>query len=333
MTSALTKRLICLLVGCLCFALGRAQGKANDSLAYYDDLFNELDNFIDSLTAPRTMVLVNLSVSNNYLNYLSQEEFSLKPQRKINLAPSLGYYHKSGLGINASGSIIRDNNKINPYQFILTGSYDYLHSDAFISGVSMTRFFTKDSLSFYTSPLQNELNFYFTYKRWWVKPSVTASYGWGSRLAYEDRADYITWLRLRPYGYTRINTQESISDFSVSASVRRDFYWLDLLGNNYVLKVSPQIVFVSGTQKFGFNQTSDSYISNKNRRHNVLYNSENVYLDDSVYFQPLSLTAFLKSEVSLGKFYVQPQVALDYYFPAKEKNLSTGFVLNTGLIF
>lgn len=329
------KKLLFLVVSCLGISLLHAQkSKAIDSLAYYDELFNELDAFIDSITAPRTMVLVNVGVSSNFLNYQSGSDVDLETKRKINLLPSLGYYHKSGLGVNGSATILNDGSGMNAYQFLVTGSYDYLGNNAFIAGIGATRFFTKDSLPFYTSPLKNELNAYFTYKKWWLKPTVSASYGWGTRSDYEEREEYITSLRLRPTGYTQINTHESVNDFSVSASVRHDFYWLDVLGEGYAFRLTPQLMFVSGTQKFGFNQTSTtSYVATKGNGKRVLTDSENVYLDDNVTFQPLSLTAFLKSELSIGKFYIQPQIALDYYLPAKTNNLNAGFLLNAGLIF
>jgi hypothetical protein len=329
------KRLLFLVVSCLGVSLLHAQkGKQADSLAYYDELFNELDAFIDSITAPRTMVLVNVGVSSNFLNFQSGSDVDLETKRKINLLPSLGYYHKSGLGISGSATIVNDGTGLNAYQFLITGSYDYLGHEAFITGVSGTRFITKDSLPFYTSPLKNEVNAYFTYKKWWIKPSISASYGWGGRSDYEEREEYITSLRLRPSGYTQINTHESVNDFSVSASVRHDFYWLDLLGKGYAFRLTPQLMFVGGTQKFGFNQTSTtSYTVTKGNGKRVLTDSEDVYLDNNMAFQPLSLTAFLKSELSIGKFFVQPQVALDYYLPGKSNNLNTGFQLNAGLIF
>jgi hypothetical protein len=58
-----------------------------------------------------------------------------------------------------------------------------------------------------------------------------------------------------------------------------------------------------------------------------------MYLDDKTYFQPLSLTMFLRTEYSIKKFFIQPQVALDYYFPAKTNNFSVLFSLNMGLMF
>jgi hypothetical protein len=159
------------------------------------------------------------------------------------------------------------------------------------------------------------------------------SYGWGSSKAYEEREEYITSLRLRQTGYTRINIQESITDFNIMASVRHDFYWLNVLSKKDYIRLSPQISFTSGTQSFGFNQTSNTYGSTRVTGKNELYRSENVQLDDRLDFQPLSLTASIKSELSIGKFFIQPMFLLNYYFPVPEKNISTGFTLNTGVIF
>lgn len=304
-----------------------------DSTAYYDELFGELENFIDSLTAPRNMILINLGIGNGFFNYQGTANNQLSADRKLYFNPSIGYFGKNGFGINAAATVVDDGTRYNPFQLTLSGSFDYLKNSNFITGISLSHFFTKDSLPFYTSPLENEAAFYFTYKDLWIKPSITASYGWGSSTDYEEREEYITSLRLRPRGYTRINTKESISDFTLSASLRHDFYWRNLITNKSIFRFTPQIVFTSGTQRFGFNQTSNTYAVNKKSKVNVMYNSQNVFLDETMEFQPLSLTAFLKSEMSFGKFFLQPQVAFDYYLPAKERAISTAFTLNTGFIF
>ena len=324
--------------------MAQKQKPAEDSLAYYDDLFNELEDFLDSITAPKNMLMVSIGAGNNFFNVQSKTDRKITPERKITYSPSVGFFHKNGLGINTSASVIKEVEGFNAYQFLVTGSYDYLASNDFITGLNYTRFLTKDSLSFYTSPLKNEAAFYFLYKGWDYKPSIALTYGWGSRSDYEEREEYITSIRLRPLGYTRINTEENINDFSLAASLKRDFYWLNKIGNNSVLKLTPQLTFTSGTQKFGFNQSNDSYaiITNGNgngngkgngKGVNTLYSSENVQLDDAIKFQPLSLAAFLKSSVGFGKFSLQPQVGLDYYFPAKENNLTTLFTINASMVF
>lgn len=298
----------------------------------YDELFNELDALLDSLMKPRSFTLFNLGVGNSYFNF-NGKDLALKPQRKISYTPSLSYYSKSGLGIGATASIVHDGEQLNPYQFYITGSYDYLRNSRFITGIALTRFFTRDSLPFYTSPLQNELYGYFTYKKSWFKPSVAVSYGWGSRKDYEEREEYIQTLRLLLNGYTRVETEEQVNDFNLITSVRHDFYWMNVIGKKDYIRLTPQFVLTSGTQKFGFNQTSSTYATVPRTGSNVLYSTDNMYLDDQLYFQPLSLSGYVKVEYAKGKFFIQPQLVLDYYFPAEENNFMTAFVLNAGVIF
>lgn len=299
----------------------------------YDELFNELDMLLDSLTAPRNFGLINIAAGYNYFNYQAKESYLLETNKKLTYSPTLAYYFKNGLGISANSIVVNDGQKLNPYQLNVTGSYDYLKKNKFITGISLTHFFTKDSLPFYTSPLKNELYSYFTYRGFWLKPSVALSYGWGSRSAYEDRQEYITSLRINVNGFTRVNTRESVNDFNLMSSVRHDFYWLEVLSKRDYIRFTPQIVFTSGTQKFGFNQTSSTYATLPRTGANVLFSSDNVTLDDQLYFQPLSLSTYLKAEYSKGKFFIQPQLIFDYYFPANEKNLTTAFVMNAGVIF
>ncbi|HLF45408.1 MAG TPA: hypothetical protein VI548_03235, partial [Chitinophagaceae bacterium] len=98
-------------------------------------------------------------------------------------------------------------------------------------------------------------------------------------------------------------------------------------------RFTPQLSFISGTQKFGFNQSANTYATVIRTGANVLYNSENVYLDDHLEFQPLSMTMFLRGEYSFGRFFIQPQMVLDYYFPVNEKNFNTLFSFNLGFVF
>jgi hypothetical protein len=115
--------------------------------------------------------------------------------------------------------------------------------------------------------------------------------------------------------------------------VRHDFYWLDIFATTDHIRFTPQITFASGTQKFGFNQSSNTYATNLRTGSSVLFNSENIFLDDNLKFQPLSLSLYLRSEYSIGKFFIQPQLVLDYYFPATEKNFTSLFSLTTGFSF
>lgn len=304
-----------------------------DTNINYDEMFRDLDDFLDSLLMPRNYFLGALSLSKGYYNFSSKSSSLLRTTQKFTYLPTLGYFHKSGLGLTAVGYIVNDDANLNFYQSSISPSYDFLDNRKFATGLAFTRYFTKDSLPFYTSPLQNEIYGYFSYRDWWIRPTLSMSYGWGSRSDYQKRESQITSLRLRPRGFTYINSKESVNDFSITASLRRDFYWLDVLTYNDHIRITPQLAFTSGTQKFGFNQTSTTYGQIIQTGTNVLFNSENIYLDDKLNFQPLSLTLYLRSEYSLGKFFIQPQAVFDYYFPSETRNFSTIISINAGVMF
>jgi hypothetical protein len=306
---------------------------AADTSFDYDLLMKDLDAFLDSILMPHSYFMGNLSVGKGFFNFENKSTLYLQTAKKLTYSPSFGYYDKSGFGFTATGNLVNDNVKMNFYQFSVSPSYDYLENKNLATGVSFTKYVTKNSLPFYTSPLQNELYAYFTWRKWWLRPSVQMSYGWGSRSDYMEREELINSLRLRPRGYTFVNTKESIKDFSLTGSLRHDFYWLDVFAYNDHIRFTPQAVITLGTQKFGFNQSSTTYAQVIRSGANVLYNSENIYLDDKVKFQPLSWSFYLKGEYSFGKFFIQPQMIFDYYYPAATDNFSTLFTVNMGFIF
>ncbi len=311
----------------------------------YDELFNELDDFLDSLTKPRSFAIVNMSVGNRIFNFKSASSTNLYSDKKLSFSPSVGYYNKNGLGANIATAIIKENNGFNAYQFLATASYDYLKNRSFLTGISYTRYFTKDSLNFYTSPLQNEVFSYFSYRRSFLKPSLFASYGWGSRTEVEEREDKIISKIKRGRGnrnnggiiddifVEEITTKEHIRDFNLSLSLSHDFYWLDVLFSDDHVRFTPQVSFSAGTQNFGFNQNTTVNSNKRILDGNVLFSPESYSLDAKTKFQPLSLTTFLKSEFSMNKFFFQPQLMFDYYLPEADQKFTTTFVLSSGFTF
>ncbi len=303
-----------------------------DTTIDYEELFRDFESFMDSILMPQSFFMPSLSIGRGYFNFDSKTTEVMQSTAKLTYSPMLSWYQKSGIGLSIAGYMVHDEQSLNMYQFSITPSFDYLQNRDFAAGILYSRYFSKDDLPFYTSPLNNEVYGYFTYRKWWMRPMIAVSYGWGSRSEYQEREEQIQSLRLRPRGFTYINTTESVSDFSILTSVRHDFYWLDVLGHNDHIRLTPQLNLTSGTQKFGFNQKSNTYATTWMNGTNVLYSTENLYLDDQLDFQPLSLTFFLRGEYSFGKFFVQPQMMLDYYFPATSKNFTSLFSINFGLV-
>lgn len=311
-----------------------------DTTINYDEFFSVLDDFIDSLYAPRSFTVANIAIGNNYYNYTNTTHTEIDVINKVAFHPSIAYYHKSGWGISASASMVNSNGQYNPYQYAVSGSYDYIKNRKWAAGAAFTHFFTKKELPFYTSPLRHQAGAYITYRKAWIKPMLSVNYGWGNRTDYQKSEEHIKLLKrkkqkpLRNVTNTTIITlQERINDFSVTASARHDFYWLHIINDKDYARLTPQITLTSGTQKFGFNAESNSYISSNATDINILYDAKNANLNSTTSFRPLAVTAFVKTEYAIGKFFVQPQVMIDYYIPASSDNITAAYAINTGLIF
>jgi hypothetical protein len=298
-----------------------------------DDLLNEMDLFLDSLLKPRSYFLASVSVGSNYFNYVKRNPLRLESEKKRVYSPVAGYFHKSGPGLTLSGNITNTGDHLELYQYLVSPSFDFIQNSNWIGGLSYTRYFTKDSLPFYTSPLQNEYNGYFIWRKSWLQPGITVTYGHGSRSDFKKRERFIEYLRRRRLGsiIDVIKTDEEVADFSVTTSVRHSFYWMNVFGKKDYIKIVPQIAFAAGTQKFGFNRTTSTYSVNLRNATNLLYNTGDVNVDQDLEFQPLSLSLYLRPEYSIGKFFIQPQFILDYYFPSE--NFTTVFALNAGVVF
>ncbi len=252
-------------------------GLAIDTSLDYDDLLSDLDLFLDSILAPRSFFQVNLSAAAGYFSYTTRNDYRVSVKKKMVLSPLVAYYHKSGLGISVSSNMIQMKTRYSAYQHYLTPSFDFIQNRKWTGGVSYTRYITKDSLHFYTSPLKNEIGAYYLWRHSWLQPGFTANYGWGSRTDVKERMEEITRIIFqekqvrRATGVvntiidtikvidtirTRITTRESIVDFSFTTSLRHTFYWLALSKHNDYFKFTPMLAFSVGTQQFGFNRTT-----------------------------------------------------------------------------
>ena len=307
---------------------------AMDTSIDYDDFLDEFETFLDSILTPRSYFMPTISFSRGYYNFSARGGDTAEAMARLTITPSLSYYHHSGWGLSGTASIVDDGNRLNLYQYSVSPSFDYLRDRRFATGVVYTRYFTRDSLPFYTSPLQNEVYVYFSYRKPWLRSSVAVNYGWGSRSDYQERKRLIRSLRLRKLSWWLLNREqtESISDFSVTVTLRHDFYWLHVFSPRDHIRFTPQVAMAAGTQQFGFNQTSTLYGVTSRNNIPFLFNARNSYLDDKLKFQPLSATLYLRGEYVWKKFFVQPQVLFDYYFPGSTRNLTTSFSLNAGFV-
>ena len=306
---------------------------SSDTTAIMDSLLKDFDKFLDSLTKPKSFFSVSIGAGTGYFSFKDKTSSFVHAQKKIIVTPSAGYYHKSGFGISAAAYVMNDNNGINFYQYALGPSYDCIRKNL-STGISYTRYFSKDSLDFYATPIQNELFAYFSYKKWWVRPTISFSYGWGSHAEYEKRRLFrnAALLSQRNRYYIIVKNEESVRDLSMTISVRKDFDWYSVLGKEDNITFTPVVMLNSGTQNFGFN-TSYSYSFTAIRANSLPSNQE---LSDNTQFALQSTSVALRGSYLKGRFLVSAQTLFDYYLgeqDSERSRLNTVFSITTGWSF
>jgi hypothetical protein len=304
----------------------------SDTTSVIDSLMKDFDSFLDSLAAPRSFFNVSVGIGTGIFSFENNNSVLLTSEKKMILSPSLGYYHKSGLGISAAGYMINDNKRFDFYQFVLSPSFDVIKRK-FSTGISVSKYFSKDSVSFYTTPIQNELFAYYSYKNWWLRPSLSVSYGWGSKTEYETKKIKIKKKLLErgnQNSSVTIKNEESISDLSVTLSLRKDFNWYDVLLRNDNVMLTPVILFNSGTQNYGFN-TSYTYTLPSAIRVNSTPSNNNI--KEKTDFAPQSLSMVLRGSYLKGRFLIQPQILFDYYLPEADDRFNTVISITAGVSF
>src|ERR1700730_13494125 len=302
-----------------------------DSTAIMDSLLKDFGDFLDSLSKPRSFFSVSAGIGNGYFSFENKNSVFLTSAQKLIFSPSAAYYHKSGLGITTTGFFLLDAGNSQFYQLAITPSYDLVGNKKIGAGLAFTRYFEKDSLPFYTTPIGNELFGYFTFKKWWLRPTVSLNYGWGSNTDYQQKQTLIWRECLQRYerGFVYIKNKESVQDFATVFSLKHDFDFYDVLVKGDGFSFTPVVLFTAATQSFGFN-TSYQYSFNVIRA-NFLPSNQNI--SDKSAYRPQSVSLILRSDYNLQKFFVMPQVLFDYYLPQTDKHLNIAYSITTGFNF
>lgn len=311
------------------YAVLSQTGSGKDSTAFLDSIMREMDAILDEMMPSKSYVSAGIGAGTGFFNFKNSSSTASGPKKKLLLSPSASYLHKSGFGLSATGFILPDSSKLNFYQFSLSPSYDYIRRGQWAAGITYTRYFTKDDLSFYTTPIQNEVYAYFNYKKIWLQPGIAAGYGWGSRSALESRRVHL--LRARQTRNPRLVTirnDESVNDLSLLFSVRHSFHLEDIFGGNDLFTITPVLLLSSGTQKYGFNT---SYQSKAKSVNNFLPNNQYISENSGMQFQSASFV--LRADYSTGIFFVQGQGLLDYYLHSVDNRLNNAFAIIAGVNF
>ncbi|MFZ1784301.1 MAG: hypothetical protein WAU23_03805 [Ferruginibacter sp.] len=293
-----------------------------------DSMFNN-DEFIKlMMKKEKSFVDVNIgmgnrlfSISNNSLN-AGQSQTD-----KIYYKPSVGYFHKSGLAIALSGYLASDNGKLKSYQYAVSPSYTFSNKK-FTAGISYTRFFEDSVESFTASPFKNDFFASATYKKTWLRPAIAVGYAFGKQTEYFDTS---FWFFNRVV-HLRDTITTKLSAFSLTLSASHQWSFYELLGKKDAFQLQPAVLFNAGSQRWNIAH-SNSFFG----RRPVIQNYLKQRFGDGSESEKFNLQSVALSVLATyyyGRFYLQPQLYLDYYLPTTtEKRLTSLFSLTAGVTF
>lgn len=297
---------------------------ALDSMLANDEFLKMLDekySYVDvNLTAGNSF----FSSSNNSINAVQNET------QKIFFTPSIGYFHKSGLGISFSSYIANDNGKVKLYQHLVNPFWEFKTKQV-RGSLSYTRIIKGSKTSFDASPFKNDIYANIELRKPWAQPGLAMGISNGGYTEYFDSVFILPGIPPRQV-LIRDTIKTKLRTFSLTASVGHDFEFEKLFNKNDGILLRPSFLINASSVKYTVTHSN----SLSRRRPAVQEMLKSVYGDGTSTdkFQIQSVAFLTEAMYSTGKFYLQPQLYLDYYLPETTgKRFTTVFSITAGFSF
>ncbi|WP_133995907.1 hypothetical protein [Dinghuibacter silviterrae] len=297
-----------------------------DSLMSDDSLMKDLSAFIDSLSRPKTLLAIELGVGNGFFTTKSATA-ATGYTTKTFLNPSVSYLHKSGFGISAAAYATEDQGMWTVYQGAITPSFD-IGRRHWAAGISYTRYFNKDSISFGVSPLRNDVYLYGVFKKYWLEPG----------LAFDWTFDmYQLETIIQPTAYPPNNRLDTFANniyahvFAGIFTLQHDFEWFGLFNKNDHFAFTPTLMTLADASNYNISVSRVQKDGGKSK--SKLQALREPKQTTPVTFE--SISALLNGVYTYKHFLISPQVLATYFL-----NASTGvqpfrvsYLFNIGLVF
>lgn len=278
-----------------------ASQAAAQSLA---DLERQLDSLLNK--PAKSEVVIGLGFGNNPA-YGGKTTDPFRPvTMKSFLSPNISYNHKSGLYASVYSYYLLNAARHPWFELDLNAGYDYTKHKNFISGISYTRYFYKDSSDIPVTPITNELFAYFFYRKWWLEPGLSVDLGWG---------------RFKEQVNRRAERTITGSDFNIIADVRHSFIFLDVLKKDAAILLMPVASFTAGTAHYYSNLKSFQYVS---RSKLIKRRNQETTISDKTGFQPRAVDLGIRLSYIIGRVTVSPSYTA-FKLLQGEDNSITGY--------
>ncbi|MEO7120530.1 MAG: hypothetical protein ABIY62_05505 [Ginsengibacter sp.] len=301
-----------------------------DSLLQNDDMIKMIDN----LDKPSSYFRINMGIGNKLYSIENKSITSLQNTNLLILSPSIAYNHKSGFGISFTGFLLNQDKKTAFYQYTLTPSFLYNKGKVADASISYTHYFEKEVYSPNTSPVQNEFYSTLVFKKSWIKPGIAVGYSSGMfrQIVHIDTSLKVANRRVSiKYTDTALI---KVSSFSVSASMEHSFNFFKLFSAKDGLVFTPQVSIISGENGYKVNHNSSIENYNAFTKKQITRLRHFQTQSDNKKYQLQSTGLDLDAYYAIGKFYIEPEIYFDYYFPKTTDNRFTQiYNLNIGITF
>ncbi len=304
--------------------------KIMDSLLQNDELLK----MINGLGEDQSYFRINAGIGNRLFTERNKAVENLQTNNQLVFTPSVGYFHKSGLGVSLTGYLFNQNTKTDFYQYALSPSYSYSKGKLINATISYSHYFKKANYSSSASPFKDEFYGSVIFKKYWIKPAISIGYSSGK---YDEIVNVDTVVRIqnRPTPIKFIDTATTtISSFSIDASFEHDFNFYGLLSKKDGLSITPQLSVIAGINGYSVNdkqsvQEYNNYVKRKLKR---LQRFQSTTAGSS--FEIQSVGFDLNVNYAISKVYFSPEIYLDYYLPKTEdKRFTQIFNFNIGITF
>lgn len=263
------------------------------------------DQSTKDTSGPSSYFDVNIGMGNSSFS-ARKANATRKEWNQLNYFFGAGYYHKSGFSLSVEGYATNDEGSMVLYQTLITPAYEYDKAKHFGFGVSYTRMETRDSVSFYQSPLKDQFSAYLTWKNKIIQPTLNFTYGKGTTSV----------VRLVPLPPRKVSVSASEYNFNLDLVHTATASGVFTKGDE--LKTAPGISFYAGQNQYGGLNPRQRRVAA--RAGNNSFQLQDVYLNVELTY-------------TISDLYIQPNLMLDYYCPKASSKWYPLFSLTLGYDF
>ncbi len=308
----------------------RSDKEIMDSLIQNDEFLKMLDKMDDVQSYFR----INVGIGNRLSGGNNKAVQNLGSQKELVFTPSAGYFHKSGLSLSFAGFLLKQNSSLSVYQYALSPSYSYSKSKSVNTLVSYVHYFKESRYNASASPFDDQIYANLIFKKLYIKPGISVSYASGK---YKEIINIDTTVIIlnRPTLIKYTDTAATnISSFTLSASIEHDFSFYTIFSKKDGLRFTPQLSLIAGINDYSVthNSSTQLYFLYTKRQLKKLRRFQSSAGNGNFEIQSLGLD--LDLNYSFGKFYIEPEVYLDYYLPkTDDKPFTQVYNFNIGITF